>query len=911
MAAPQVTENVPAITAQDFGQQALALIKANSTVWNEHHISDPGITILELLCTEMEKISADLALPIKELLQQRPDAKAIQAFFSAEQVLPSNWVTESDVKRLLIDQQGVKNVAIQTIPQEPGRYRLDIDLQDDFGFDDIDPATGLFQPPADMQKKKDGLRNKLRHQFLSQRNVNQDVSAIHFMEKQLISIKMHLSLDPVDDPYQLLQTIFLKLQKSIAQAVPQFSREQLRQQSISEEEIYDGPLLKNGFIRDVDLEAPRSTGLYGSDLLADLNNIEGLLGISGFYLKSEQSPPANGNSSETPTDPAPTSATSNNNWFVEITDRVASFDVLSSYESLKVDIAGQPLLLMPANDFLRRIQDLANVENPYVEKSLTTIELIDSQERTLGQYETIQAAMPVMYQLAEQSVEQVSNDSSWRQLMQLKGYLLLFDQVLADQQAQLANLKRLFALPDNMALDQLSDLFQWMFADQRLSQHQIALFWNAVRHLPQTYLSQEVDGIAGRRHLIESDPDYPQKGFQKLADRPFSALSLQRLKRVYEHLLARFAMTMPSPKVLKYEELFERYLTPLLSKPMLYNGLEGVDLSREACLQKLVLLKQIVDLYRRLKEFPLLSQQRCGSFIYTNAQPQHNFVTGLGQSISRQLGIHKNVSMPLATKNKESFYIIEGDLLQHRFSTFPENTLEVYDTVVPPKSLFFIMPDWPARFANRDFRELIGETISVHCPIHQQALVSYLPRRLFSLFERLYYAWLNAITQLPLDEASLSLAAIGQWNKVNNLASQLRMFMASPSEFQAYLLTQIAENDLVIQLNMWLESIETIDVTSPTLWEDLAAIFTARSNMTVERAAVLVQHIKDGVSQEYIDKALSTVVIGNMHIAQSFTIHYPSLDYVKTSYPISRSTINPDDRSQARFTIGIKTPRSV
>jgi len=897
-----VDSRAAVITANDFGQQSLASIQTHSPLWQEHHISDPGVTILELLCVHMSKLSADLALPLSALLQQRPkgdsDALPLDAFYSEQQILPSNWVTEGDIKRLVVDQQGVKNVVVE-LTGEAGRYRLMVDLQDDFGFDDIDESTGLFTAPLTLVEKKVELKNQIRQCFLEQRNVNQDINSILFIEKQAITVGLHLSLAPVDDPYAVVLLVFQRLQQRIAQAVPQYSKDEMLSQGSPVEPMYSGPLLKHGFIKNSDLSyGTFDTKLYSSDLLAEVNDIEGLASIINFTIYNSNS-----------TNDINTTNEGADSWQIEIGEnKVASFDVVSSYQTLTVDIAGQPLLLMPLNDFLRSMQEsIASVNVPPT-MVIAPVQMVDHQALLLKQYRSVQESMPSMYELKEESARQESDSPKWRQLMQLKGYLLLFDQVLADQQSQVAQLKVLFALPDNSGLHELSRLFQTMFADQCLNQCEIECFWNAVRNLPITYSSQAVDGIPGREHLINADDEYQTMGFQKLADPAFSLIGLQRLKRLYEHLLARFALSMPSAKLLKYDVLLSRYVNPLLAQQCLTIGLDT-----QHCVEKLVLLKQIVDLYTALQEYPALSQRRCASFDYLNGEPKKDYITGLAASISRQLGINRNACMPLATQNQEGFYLLESGLLNFRNSSLLEDNellLDFNDYKLIDKSLYFVIPDWPARFANSDFRTVMEEIIRAQCPAHQQVSIVYLPRNLLSLFERLYYAWLNAMGQLSLDDTTLGVTAIGQWNRVNQQAELLRLFIHQPATFQDSLLTQLTTKELLSYVNSWLTDEESILEDTSDLWHDLLMILLSRDDTTLD-AVALVQHIKDNIAQHSINKIFRFGLIGEAYIAQNFAVRYPILDNVKTSYPLSNARIKPDNENQARFTVAIKTPKPV
>lgn len=80
--------------------------------WTDYNTHDPGITILEALCYAITDLGYRTSWDIKDILAEphgiSPDPRR-QAFFTAREILTINPLTVNDFRKVLIDQQGVRN----------------------------------------------------------------------------------------------------------------------------------------------------------------------------------------------------------------------------------------------------------------------------------------------------------------------------------------------------------------------------------------------------------------------------------------------------------------------------------------------------------------------------------------------------------------------------------------------------------------------------------------------------------------------------------------------------------------------------------------------------------------------------------------------------------------------------------
>lgn len=105
--------------SQDYGRLKAEGIRhierLARNVWTDYNIHDPGITILELLCYAITDLGYRIDHDIKDLLTRYSDGEhqTVGLFHQALQTLTSRPVTFGDLRKLLIDIEGVRNAWIE------------------------------------------------------------------------------------------------------------------------------------------------------------------------------------------------------------------------------------------------------------------------------------------------------------------------------------------------------------------------------------------------------------------------------------------------------------------------------------------------------------------------------------------------------------------------------------------------------------------------------------------------------------------------------------------------------------------------------------------------------------------------------------------------------------------------------
>src|SRR5262245_33517462 len=103
--------------------------------WTDFNTHDPGITLLEQLCYALTDLGYRTAYEIPDLLADG-GGDPYSSLHPPEQILTGAPVTPADLRRLVLDVEGVKNAWVQPLPEDtvalyyhPDRKELSLSAQ--------------------------------------------------------------------------------------------------------------------------------------------------------------------------------------------------------------------------------------------------------------------------------------------------------------------------------------------------------------------------------------------------------------------------------------------------------------------------------------------------------------------------------------------------------------------------------------------------------------------------------------------------------------------------------------------------------------------------------------------------------------------------------------------------------------
>ncbi len=432
--------------AMDFAalrQQGIALLEQmNGGVWTDFNVHDPGITILEALCYVMTDLAYRSGHSVPDLLASA-GTTATASLYTAPEILTTNPVTITDLRKLALDVPGVKNVWVERTASKvdlyyfPGNrevYYPSKDLSQNPNFKAMEPVKlkGVYQVLIEISELSgiDGskVRSDVAQRLHQNRPLCEDFAEVRVMAPQDVQVQMAVEIDRVEDAEELMAEILLAIEEQLSPVIPTTSAEQMLESGVAVEDIFDGPLLQRGVVTDQALSiGDRRTSLHGSDIIHALMDVPGVRAIRSLSMSA-----GGGNQEQ---------------WLLPLDDqRVPRLDVLGSQIVLERQGILVAVDLAKAN---AKYQALIAAKYQAAPSEGTIFDVPAGQDRELASYHSLLHHFPVAYAVGETGLPDSASDQRKAQAKQLKGYLMLFDQLLANEFAQLVQAGNLLSFQDD------------------------------------------------------------------------------------------------------------------------------------------------------------------------------------------------------------------------------------------------------------------------------------------------------------------------------------------------------------------------------------------------------------------------------------------------------------------------------
>ena len=215
--------------------------------WTDYNEHDPGVTILEQLCYALTDLSYRVDFDIQDILFN--NSSEGHTFHQPKEIFPSNPITVKDYRKLIIDQvKEVRNVwLLPTRPTENslrGLYKVLVDL----GKNSLEEGAAEMSPEQELE-----IIQKIREVYCNHRNLCEDVEEIIVLEPIDVSVYADIEINKIEEIELILAKIYYAIDQYFNPEVHFYALQDLLNQELDLQEIYSGPSLKHGFIRDQDL----------------------------------------------------------------------------------------------------------------------------------------------------------------------------------------------------------------------------------------------------------------------------------------------------------------------------------------------------------------------------------------------------------------------------------------------------------------------------------------------------------------------------------------------------------------------------------------------------------------------------------------------------------------------------------
>lgn len=510
-------------------------------LWTDFNAHDPGITLLELLCYAITDLGyRTQMLPIEDIAAIDDNTKR---WFDAHEILPMSPVTAYDLRKLLIDMEGVKNAWLERARPQDFRIKkskggveylgknppyqlkafqnifpkkqlekdiaylskrfgaaagkLFAEAMTQFGLlvkvfnekefeeqletidtfrtkfgdkitdfilcrygyykqiktekpEDALALNGVYRILIELEDHLDPASEKIRkryarralHRLHRERGLCQDYLEPEIVQNWCYCLCLDLETDPAANEKEVAADVLCRIRQFISPQIRSRDFREMRRLGLPCDQIFNGPLLDNGFILDADLQAsPRLPRyIYRSDLLRIAAETPGVLDVRDLRLKG---PGTAGKYSDEwqikiiPDDYDPTKEPPGN--LKPLLDACCS-RITIHRNGLTQTLTGKTL----EDEFNTRCmacQALTNSSPGRPEPPTGTY------RDDLGDFVSLQYDLPAIYAVG-QHLPRPAQEFPARQL---QAYLLFYDQILAGYLAQLGQVSRLLAVEQDTA----------------------------------------------------------------------------------------------------------------------------------------------------------------------------------------------------------------------------------------------------------------------------------------------------------------------------------------------------------------------------------------------------------------------------------------------------------------------------
>ncbi|MGN6394809.1 MAG: hypothetical protein ACTHMI_04560 [Mucilaginibacter sp.] len=529
-----------------------------SAIWTDYNVHDPGVTILEMLCYALTDLNYRVTLPIENILaaEENNDQNMHRQFLSALKILPSYPVTADDYRQLFVRIDGVRNAwitksahsIVANYKQPDGTPLLhfkqpaeviESDKEIEFALQGINNILIDFEEFPELNgdagailAKQNGIIKQVRSVYHYFRNLCEDLDQIKAVDKQEIVICAEIELKAEANPEQVWAEIMFKIEQYLNPDIHFYSLKEMLEKGIPADEIFEGPVFDFAGLQGIDLPVPfAKQGFVVADELAasqlrtevrlsDLYRI--VMNIDGVKLVKKISFAFCG-CTATPADVA-SQVYNSNAWLLCVAPgcKPVLCENNSSFTFYK-DVIPMPLKQDLADGYLQQLRDeqKSGIENKLIED----LPIPEGDFRDIAHYETLQNQFPENYGISPAGLPETAGEERQALALQLKGYLLFFDQVLANYFSQLANVKVLLSADDTVR---------------------------------KTYYNNVVNGIRDAGKLVDQAPQWQQMVDEVMAQTGLDNY-IERKNKFIDHLLARFAEQFNEYVFLMYRVYGEDY----------------------------------------------------------------------------------------------------------------------------------------------------------------------------------------------------------------------------------------------------------------------------------------------------------------------------------------------------------------
>lgn len=232
---------------QSYGklrQQALKFVQAFSgNLWSDYNSHDPGVNLLELYCYGLTEISYLADEDIVNLLTNSEQSESFHRYglHSATEILPSASVTDDDLRKVFLDQiSDIENIWFKPVydkegNKKPGLHHIQVNLSKN-----VDPIGSVDR--------------QIRDIYSANRSLCEDIDRVSYVEELPCEITAKVEISESAIASDLLANIYTECERYISPHIDFYDYQEQISNSGKLDEIFEGPKIVSGLIAQESLQ---------------------------------------------------------------------------------------------------------------------------------------------------------------------------------------------------------------------------------------------------------------------------------------------------------------------------------------------------------------------------------------------------------------------------------------------------------------------------------------------------------------------------------------------------------------------------------------------------------------------------------------------------------------------------------
>lgn len=457
--------------------------KYSGKIWTDYNEHDPGITILENLCFALTELGykSNFSIPDLFFSKNGEERSFTKTFYKANEILHAAPTTIKDYRKILIDNiKEVKNAWL--VPKAQSSQGAKV--------------TGLYEVLLLLDEERydrSFITDKVLSLLNSNRNLCEDFESIKILEPENISIEADISISPNSVGEAIIANIINRLLDHFAPPISLYNLDELIEKGSTYEEAFDNPPVENGFILDSELDKSslnKVNKLFKSDLIKIITDIEGVEEVINFSVFK--------GGKEVKTE------------LIQLDDyKIPDLDIPKIISSNSISLYAGEILYAADKEVIQYTLDTIRNKEKVQHKRFIDFKIDDINSNRdkdeIEFYYSIQNSFPRNYGITDFGLVGKQSDARIAQVKQLRGYLFVFEQIMANYLSQLVNVDKLLSADDTIT---------------------------------STYFYHSLRNLNGYSDIIEKGDHDAEEKFQEILanyDHKF-----ERRNRFLDHILARF-----------------------------------------------------------------------------------------------------------------------------------------------------------------------------------------------------------------------------------------------------------------------------------------------------------------------------------------------------------------------------------